>query len=380
MHIFKFYSFIVHGRGITKPVIPLPLQTILFFLFVALIQVACTTPAEIKREYSLPVQPIWIKKLPHSKDTLYFIGISSSSESLEKGQNEALKNAMSEISNYMGSRVESVFKSYITEIKRDLSSQIKSESIALIKGAKVIDSYYAKTTRIDKNFSMEKYDVYLLVSFSMQEVKKELMRQQKEKLEKVNLAYKYYLAGLSDEKKRKFYHARSAFKQAMTLMAQIKDIVEIAGENVKNSEELNFYLNNHLQYIRSQLLRVSLSIKVSERGKLEKVFIANFKSSLGQHSFTVTNEKPAFRISGDVSVAESGYLMSNYVYYAQGSVAVERMSDHQVVATHTFKTKGFHRQRKQAALNALAEAGIEAGNALSNLVWKKEKVGKSPNE
>lgn len=376
MQIFKFYGFIVYGMGRTKSVLPLFFQTALLFLFVALIQYGCATPAEIKREASLPVKPIWIKKPPHSEDTLYFIGISSSSESLEKGQNAALKNAMSEISNYMGSRIESVFKSYITEIESELSSQMKSESTALVKGAKVIDSYYEKIIRIDKNFRMEKYDVYLLVSFSMKEVKKELMRQQKEKLEKVNMAYKYYLTGLSDEKKRKFYNARRAFNQAMTLIAQIKDVVEIEGKDVKNSEELNFHLNNHLQYITSQLLRVSLSIRVSGSEKFEKVFISNFRFSLGKYGFTITNEESAFEISGDVSVSGSSYLMNNYVYYAEGSISVERTSDHQVVATYAFKTKGFHRQKKQAALNALAEAGIEAGNALSGLVWEKEKVGK----
>lgn len=378
MKVLKFDSVDAYGRGRTKSVLPLFFQTALLFLFVVLIQYGCATPAEIKREASLPVEPEWIKKPPHSEDTLYFIGISTSAETLEEGQKAALKSAMSEISNYMGTRIESVFKSYLTEIEQNLSLQMKSESAAFVKGAKVVDSYYEKIIRIDKNFRMEKYDVYLLVSFSMKEVKKELMRQQKEKLEKVNMAYKYYLTGLSDEKKRKFYNARRAFNQAIALIAQIKDVIEIEGKDVKNSEELNFHLNSHLQYITSQLLRVSLSIKVSGSEKSEKVFISNFRFSLGKCGFTITNEESAFEISGDVSVSGSSYLMNNYVYYAEGSVSAERTSDHQVVATYSFKTKGFHRQKKQAALNALAEAGIESGNALSGLVWEKEKLGKVP--
>lgn len=351
-------------------------QMALLFLFLTMTQYGCATPTVIKRETSLPVEPDWIKKPPHSEDTLYFIGISTSSETLEQGQSAALKNAMSEISNYMGTRIESVFQSYITEIERNLSFQMKSESAAFVKGAKVVDSYYEKVIRIDKNFRIEKYDVYLLVGLSPKEVKNEVMRQQKEKLEKVNSAFKYYLTGLNDEKKSKFYSARKAYNQSLALISQINDVVAIEHKDVKNSEELNFRLKNCIQHINSKLSKVSLSIKVKGSEKAEKVFISNFMLSLGEHGLTITNDKPAYKFRGDVSVFESSYIMNNYVYYAEGSVSAERMSDHQIVDTYSFKAKGFHPKKEQSELNALAEGGLEAGEALAEMMWRKDKVGK----
>ena len=374
LQVRKVHSFVFFKRGSAATVLPLFLKAGLSFLFAVLILNCCSTPAEIKREASLSEKPGWIKNPPHSEDTLYFIGISTSSETLELGRKEALKAAISEISNYMGSRVESVFQSYITEIERDLSIQMKSESAALVKGAKVVDSYYEKMVRIDKNFRMERYDVYLLVSFSLKEVEKELIRQNKEKLDKVNTAFKYYMTGLSHEKRREYHSSRRSFNQAMGLIAEIKDVVEVNDKEIKNSEDLKLRLETHLQYVITQLLKISLSINIRGPEQGKKAFLSSFGSSLGERGFTITNKKPAFEIKGDVSVSKSSYIMHNYVYYAEGSVSAERTSDHQVVATYPFQVKGFHRLKAQAALNALVDAGAEAGSAISEKIIEREKI------
>lgn len=347
------------------------MQTTLLFFILVLIQFACASPAKIIRESSSPVAPKWIKSQPGAEDVLYFLGISTSAETLEQGQESALKNAMAEISNYMGTRVESKFQSYITEIERDLSFQMKSESAAYVKGAKVVDSYYQKIIRIDKRFRMERYDVYLLVSLSLEQVQKEMDRQEKEKREKVNSAKKFYLSGLQYEKSRDFQNALCCFEQAIDLIAPIHGIVAIDDQKIKNSEELYFLLKNHKQFILSQLSTISIFVNVKGTERGETVFISNFMFSMGEHDFTITAEKPAYTVIGDVSTMESSYVMNNYVYYAEGTVSARRMSDNQIVATYSFKTKGFHRKKERSELNALKEAGIEAGNALAEMMLIK---------
>ncbi|GMQ79740.1 MAG: hypothetical protein BMS9Abin03_173 [Thermodesulfobacteriota bacterium] len=53
-------------------------------------------------------------------------------------------------------------------------------------------------------------------------------------------------------------------------------------------------------------------------------------------------------------------------------VSTQRTLDKQIVAEYPFKVKGSHRSKKQAALEALAEAGLEAGRELSKMILKKE--------
>jgi hypothetical protein len=81
---------------------------------------------------------------------------------------------------------------------------------------------------------------------------------------------------------------------------------------------------------------------------------------------------PAIKITGNVFVSESSYTLNNYFFYAEGSVSAKRTLDKQIIAGHFFKVKGSHRSKKQAALKALEEAGLEAGDELSKMILEKE--------
>lgn len=347
------------------------------FLIATVMQFSCATPAQITRESSSPIKPGWIEKPPHENEVLYFVGISSSASTLEEGQRAALKDAMTEISNYLGSKIESVFESYITEVERDLSQQILSKSSAVVQGAKVEDLYYEKMVRTEKNFKLEKYDVYVLVSFLKEEAIKELNRQEKEKQEKVKIAYDYLLKGQVKEKERRYSAARRFYNQGLAAMATVEDIIEIDNGNIKNNKELQLRLKTQLQDVNTRLSKVALSINIEGPPQAIQTFNSNFAYALSEHGFTVTDEPATIKIIGEVTASKSSYVMNNYAYYAKGSVSAKRTSDHQLLAVYPFKVKGFHRSKDQAALNALAEAGIEAGNALSIMILKNEKMKKS---
>lgn len=333
---------------------------------------ACTPSSRIVREASSPVQPEWINQLPHGGETLYFVGIKTAAETLEEGRDAALKDAMSKISNYLGSKVESVFEGHITEIEQRLRQQIQSKSAATVHGAKVVDSYYEKMTRVEKNFRMEKYDTYVLVSFSREAALTESNRQEKEKQRKVSTAYGYYIKGLNSEKSNRHYEARRFYKEALTIIEGIEDIIEINDDKIKNSEELRFGLKSHLQDVTSHLKRVSIFIKVNSSTIGAQTFHSSFASELAEQGFTVSDELPAIEITGEVSVTEGGYVINNHVLYAEGSVSAQRTSDRQVIAVYPFKVKGFHRTKEQAARAAIAEAGMEAGEGIAKMILAKE--------
>lgn len=362
-------------RGRNENFLPLYARSVLIFLLVIMLQMSCAPSTQIIREDSSPVKPKWIETPPQGNETLYFVGIKTSAETLEDGRNAAIRNAMSKISNFMGSKIESVFEDYVSEVEQKLIQQIKSKSSATVKGAQVVDSYYEKMTRIDKNFKMERYDVYVLVKFSKAAIKKEMDRQQKIKEEKIKTAYDYYLSGMSKENRQKYYDARRYYNQALTVVEKLEDVLIIPGNHdIKNSDALRLSLQSHLKKVNLRLSRVELSINIDGPPRANQTFISNFVAALNKHGFTITDSQPAIKITGNVFVTESSYIMRNYFFYAEGSVSAQRTVDRQIVAEFPFKIKGSHRLKKQAALKALANAGLKAGTAISNMILKEETI------
>lgn len=337
-----------------------------------ILQAACSQPAQILRESSAPTRPEWIVQPLQSSELMYFVGIKTGTNTLEEGREAAITDAMSKIANFLGSKVQSIFEEHSTEIEQKLKQQITSKSSATVFGSQIVDWYHEKMVRIDKKFRMEKYDVYVLVSFKKSEVDKEIQRQQKEKVAKVTTAHDLYLQGLKSERQKTYQVAHRLYLQALDILKGIDDFVVIDTGEIKNNEELANLLKTRSQEVVSKMHRVTLSLRVHDSEKGLQVFQATLASALSEKGFTVTREEPAIEISGDLFVAESSFAMNNFAYYAEGDVSAKRISDGQVIAVVPVKVKGFHKTREQAALNALAEAGSAAGEILSKSLLEKE--------
>jgi len=365
-------SYLSSSRGRSR-LLFLNTRTSLIFLLVIMLHLSCAAPTQIIRERSSSVKPEWIESLPQDNEALYFIGIKTSAETLEDGMKAAIRNAMSNISDYMGIKIESVVEDYISEVEQKLMHQIKSKSSATVRGAQVVDSYYEKMIRIDKNYKIEKYDVYVLVKFSKAETVNEIERQQKINQEKIKTAYDYYLNGINKENRKKYYEARRYYKQALTVVDSLEDVLIIRGNHdIKNSDELRLSLQAHLKNVTLYLSRVELSINIDGSTQSKQTFVSNFVNSLNEHGYTITDRLPAIKITGNVFVSQSSYTLNNYFFYAEGSVSAKRALDKQIIAEYFFKVKGSHRSKKQAALKALEEAGLEAGHELSKMILEKE--------
>lgn len=348
--------------------VSLPFSLLLFVL----LQLSCSTPAQIIREGSSTVKPGWITHPPQQEDSLYFVGISTGAETLEQGQEAATKNAVAKIAGFLSTRVQSTFEEQTTEIEQNLKQQITAKSTASVLGAHLVDSYHEKLVRIDKKFRLEKYDVYVLVRFPKSQVGKELARQQQEKTEKLKTAHEFYLKGKEEEKRKAYPEAKAFYNQALDILSQLEDVVILNQGEIKNSKELSLLLEAGVQNAVSQMRRLALSVKVNGSEKADQAFRSNLAASLERHGFNMAQEYPTIEVIGDVSVSESGFVMNNFAYYAEGSLLAVRKSDRKVIATVPFKTKGFHQNREQAALNAIAEAGKEAGETLAKLLLEKE--------
>lgn len=336
--------------------------------------ISCAAPTLIIRETSSPKRPGWIESPQRGEETLYFVGIKTSAETLEEGRNAAIQDAMSKIGDFLGSKIESQFEEYLSDVEERLMHQIKSKSSATVKGAQVVDSYHEKMVRMDKNFRIEKYDVYVLVSFSKSEIEREIERRRRIKEETLKTAYDYYEKGVSRERERSYYEAQRYYNHALSLLESLDEvIINTEDQDIQKNDKLRLNLQASLKRVTSFLSRIELSIEISGPPNGEQIFTSSLISELNKHGFTITDRLPAIRITGKVYVWESSYAMNNYFFYAQGSLSAQRTSDRQIVAHYPFKVKGVHRFKKQAALNALAEAGLKAGEELSEMIFKKER-------
>jgi len=343
---------------------------ILFFSIVALS--ACVKSSNTK-EASAKAKPNWIDHPPQSDELLYFVGISTAANTLEDGQSVALNNALTKVSGFLGSKVNSVYEGYFTEMETNLKEQIKSKTSATVRGAQVVDSYHEKEKikGKDKDSENEKFDVYVLVSFSKEEAQKELDRQRKEKEENVKKAYEYFEKGEALENEHKFYDARKEYRQGKSLLANIDELIELTAE--KNSAGIKLKLCAHLEDMDSKLKRVALKIKVNGSDDEKKAFESSLASMFSKCGFTVSDEYPAFEVEGEVTVKESSFVMNSYAYYAEGCLNAIRVSDNQNFAVYPFKEKGFHQTREQAAMAAMREAGLKSGDELSKLIMRKDR-------
>jgi hypothetical protein len=343
-----------------------------FLFLTVLLPLGCSAPAKIIRETSTPMRPKWIDAVPQQPDALYFVGIRSGAETLEQGLDSAVKNASARIAGFLKSKIKSDFEEHSTEVEQSLRQQISSKSQASVSGAKVADWYYEKIKRVDNKFSIERYDVYVLISYPRAEVEKENARQEKERIEAAQSAYELYVRGRDQEKRRLLAGAKRSYRQALEALKTVDEVVHFEGRYSRDSTDLQNLLNARLDEVAGQMRKVLLSVRVSGPKDANRTFRSSLAASLAQHGFTVTEKEPAFELSGDVSVKESSFVMNNYVYYAAGSVSARRVNDRQVVAVAPFKVKGFHRIQEQSALDALQEAGKEAGQTLAKMILEKE--------
>ena len=64
--------------------------------------------------------------------------------------------------------------------------------------------------------------------------------------------------------------------------------------------------------------------------------------------------------------------MGNYVAYASGSLELRRVADGRIVSVVPLQTKGFHRKREMAALNAMKDGGGQAGESVVKAIFANE--------
>ncbi|WP_300667973.1 hypothetical protein [Desulfoluna sp.] len=339
------------------------------FSFKILLQLVCillvicilsciSKKAKIFTVASTEKSPNWILNLPHNPDKLYFLGLASHADSLNKGSEIARKDALSQIADYLGVSITSSFSSRTTNSGCSSELNLKSNSSSNIIGAELEDTYYVKKVRQSEVLTIEKFDVYCLFSFSKKRADSEIERKKLEKINKLSLAYSYYKNGEAAKSKSEYNLAVVNFKKVGSLLRNIDAVSTRIGTKNINSTTLKTDARTQVSDVKNILSRVSITAHINGSGKKENAFLSNFISTLNSENFSIGTKKPYYKISANINTVQVGYTLNNYVYKASGKVCVTDCRTGLIVASVTVSNKGFHLNQNQSDLNALEEAGI----------------------
>lgn len=338
----------------------------------ALAIIGCGYRAQLLTETSSPSPPSWIKGPPaDTRDFRYFVGIRTGASTREEGIDSAVKDASGQIAGFLKSRVRTEFEEMTTQFEQNLKQQIFARSAVVVRGAKVVDWYHVKTTRIDKEFRTERFDVYVLVAYPKEEVGREMARQADERRAVAANALGWYRKGQREEEEKRYAEARRSFIVVVKELAGLDETIPVEGGFVDTSGLLRASREKSVEMTRRSR-RLAIRCRVRGNDDSQRQFFSGISTALISKEIEVGSDDPAYEITGDVSVNEGGNIMGNAVAYVTGSLELQRIADGQVVAVIPMQVKSFHRKREAAAMNALQEAGGQAGEAVAKAILANE--------
>lgn len=136
-----------------------------------------TSAERILLKRSSPQLPQWISQLPSSKDYFYALGISTNANSVRQGRQLAAKNAIVEVSNYLGLKASGRFEVKRTEFTTRIFEDISTTTSINLKRSRLTQMYYEQFRYQDNNESEQVFDVYILLRIPIANLLQEQKKQ-----------------------------------------------------------------------------------------------------------------------------------------------------------------------------------------------------------
>ena len=324
---------------------------------------ACASAPLIQQSASQAAQPEWTLKPPTGPEAAYFVGLASRALSLEEGSEAARQNALAQIAKYLGCSIQTVFIENSTEAGQHVTQRIATDSAARITGAQLIDTYYQKTSRHEGNLALERYTVYVLVKIDRNNLEQERRRQEANRIGLLTNADKAYRQGLARQAAADYLGAVRDFKAAGALLDQTD-----GAYGTIHSQDLSSKIGTAYHDCLAHLKRYRLAVTVAGHAELTERFQEALSAPLAAGGFQY-DAAGGLTLKGQVHLSASSYVLGNHCYYAEGTVTA--LSRNQALKVVSFKAKGFHPTRELARVNALQEAGRQAGRQLAETLFKE---------
>lgn len=162
-------------------------------------------------------KPAWIDRLPTSGEFMYVMGIRSGAPTIEAGRSEATHQAVDQLANYLGVRLQSKLHVFMTDVETRIQDELKATTEKVeLRGGLIHDSYWEQTSK-------GTYDVYVLLRYPRAEIEKEQARLAKVLAEKAALAQLGLRLASEAELRGDISGALSAYATVLASAAESED-------------------------------------------------------------------------------------------------------------------------------------------------------------
>jgi len=137
--------------------------------------------------------PEWVKRVPSEVGYIYFVASKTGAATVEDGKKDAFENALIQIAEYLGVKVDSTYMGGGFQISKKVLDVICMKTKARIEKAYLKEVFTQKhrNEEIGKDF----YDVFVLVRYPVAEAAKERERIKEENRKIVKRAERYFQKG-----------------------------------------------------------------------------------------------------------------------------------------------------------------------------------------
>ncbi len=142
---------------------------------------------------SAPQRPGWLTEVPAASGTHeYFVGIKTGAEGLDEGRENAYRAAAAQAGSFVRSRISGKLLIRHTRLETRIADELRSSSQGRLQGAAIKDIYWERSRVGGWISSKDRYDVWVLVQYSIQEIRRE-----RERLETQDNEFSFRMDALS---------------------------------------------------------------------------------------------------------------------------------------------------------------------------------------
>jgi hypothetical protein len=167
--------------------------------------------------------PSWTTKVPKKRGNLFFVGTSSTSETLDQGRNLAAADAFRQIMEAVGIRVSgstSVHEEYRETYRAVLEGELFTEGKARLRNAELEQTYFEKYRRPDGSLF---YQVWVLVRYAREDLEQEQARLAELEQQKLNEAEDRAASAAGQLESGLFWQAVTGYIDAAAAAARAPD-------------------------------------------------------------------------------------------------------------------------------------------------------------
>lgn len=326
-------------------------------------------------ERSGDAPPEWVTKKKDFDGTyLYFTGARTSSPTFEDAERDASADAFRKIISYFGEQGVIGYTRVRTESTTDVEDFLKLHGAAIVRSAKVIETYYERWQHFDGQQVTFTYNIFVHVRYPQAEVELEKARQIEEAKANAKLAAALFEQGDSDQLRGLPRAAIAAYRKSAAALIMLPGSYAIPLPRFPQAGQLAAELDKRIEQLsalaEAVFVVVRMKSKTPDTGQLNTAVSTALASSQLKETASKTNgfapeldtERVVDSLRGEAAATYlllvdgasefSSKIADNYICYrGRASARLIRLEDGEVLgALDIPDQKGYGNDDRRAEL------------------------------